>query len=263
LRSPTSHSLPYPTLFRSSRLSTPPATSVLLALHSGIVEVGEDGTAEISFDLPDFTGTARLMAMAWTDTQVGHAEADVFVRDPVVVTMSPPRFLRLDDTSRLLVEVNNVSGPAGKYRVELTTGDGLSTDATETTFELGKGERSSLNLGLTGTLIGNNDLRLIVTQPDGTAMVKELTLGVRAAASEMTTSELIPIGPGESVELSAVKFDHLIMHSGQLTLAVGPIARLEVPELLLALDRYPYGCAEQTTSRAMPLLYLNDVATSI
>jgi len=26
------------------------------------------------------------------------------------------------------------------------------------------------------------------------------------------------------------------------------------------LDRYPYGCTEQTTSRAMPLLYLNEVA---
>ncbi|MBN9345669.1 MAG: alpha-2-macroglobulin family protein [Devosia sp.] len=246
-----------------SRLSTPPATSVLLALHSGIVEVGADGMAEISFDLPDFTGTARLMAMAWTDTQVGHAEADVFVRDPVVVTMSPPRFLRLDDTSRLLVEVNNVSGPAGEYKVELITQTGLSTDAAETKFTLEQGGRNSLNLGLTGTQIGNNDLKLIITQPDGVTMVKELTLGVRAAASEMTTSELIPIGPGETVELSAVKLDHLIMHSGQLTLAVGPIARLDVPELLLSLDRYPYGCAEQTTSRAMPLLYLNDVAQSI
>jgi uncharacterized protein YfaS (alpha-2-macroglobulin family) len=45
-----------------------------------------------------------------------------------------------------------------------------------------------------------------------------------------------------------------------LTLAIGGIARLDVPELLLALDRYPYGCAEQLTSRAMPLLYLNEVA---
>jgi uncharacterized protein YfaS (alpha-2-macroglobulin family) len=246
-----------------SRLSTPPATSVLLALHSGIVEVGEDGMAEITFDLPDFTGTARLMAMAWTDTQVGSAEADVFVRDPVVVTMSPPRFLRLDDTSRLLVEVNNISGPAGSYKVELITGDGLATDATETVFDLEQGGRKALNLGLSGTQIGNNELKLIITQPDGVAMVKELTLGVRAAASEMTTSELIAISPGESIELSAVRFDHLIVQSGELTLAVGPIARLDVPELILHLDRYPYGCAEQTTSRAMPLLYLNEVATSI
>ena len=33
-----------------------------------------------------------------------------------------------------------------------------------------------------------------------------------------------------------------------------------MPGLLAALDRYPYGCAEQTTSRALPLLYVNDVA---
>jgi uncharacterized protein YfaS (alpha-2-macroglobulin family) len=203
------------------------------------------------------------MAMAWTDSAVGSAEADVFVRDPVVVTMSPPRFLRLDDTSRLLVEVNNVSGPAGTYKVELITEDGLSTDAEETSFDLAEGGRMSLNLGLTGTQIGNNDLKLIITQPDGFSMVKELTLGVRAASVEQTTTELIEIAPGETVELSAVKFDTIIAHSGTLTLAVGPIARLDVPELLLSLDRYPYGCAEQTTSRAMPLLYLNDVATSL
>ena len=73
---------------------------------------------------------------------VGHAEADVFVRDPVVVTMSPPRFLRLDDSSRLLVEINNISGPAGTYKVELITGEGLSTDAAETTFDLAQGGRN-------------------------------------------------------------------------------------------------------------------------
>ncbi len=32
---------------------------------------------------------------------------------------------------------------------------------------------------------------------------------------------------------------------------------------MTALDRYPYGCAEQTTSRALPLLYLNTVAAAV
>ena len=36
-----------------------------------------------------------------------------------------------------------------------------------------------------------------------------------------------------------------------------------MPGILAALDRYPYGCAEQTTSRALPLLYVNDVAKRI
>src|SRR3569623_2136713 len=109
----------------------PPSTSALVALHTGVVEVGADGTATVTFDMPDFQGTVRLMAMAWTDTAVGHASADVVVLDPVVVTLSPPRILRLDDTSRLLVEVNNVSGPAGSYKVEQNPGDGLSTAAQD------------------------------------------------------------------------------------------------------------------------------------
>ena len=43
-------------------------------------------------------------------------------------------------------------------------------------------------------------------------------------------------------------------------LGVSRSAGLDVPSLLLALDRYPYGCAEQTTSRALPLLYCREVA---
>jgi len=242
------------------RLGTPPATSVLVALDSGVVEVGADGTATVSFDMPDFNGSVRLMAMAWTATAVGHASADVVVHDPVVVNLSPPRFLRFGDKSRLLVEINNVSGPAGAYKVTLDPGEGLRTDAPETDVTLAAGGRKSLDLSLTGAAIGDQKLTLSVTGPDGTAITKHLTLGVRASSGARTTSTLVPIGPGESVTLDAKYFDGLVPHSSALTLAVGPIARLNVPELLLALDRYPYGCAEQVSSRAMPLLYLNEVA---
>ena len=55
----------------------------------------------------------------------------------------------------------------------------------------------------------------------------------------------------------------LIPRRTSVTVTVGPNAALDVPGLLAALDRYPYGCAEQTTSRALPLLYVNDVAKRI
>ena len=48
-----------------------------------------------------------------------------------------------------------------------------------------------------------------------------------------------------------------------MTISVGAASAFDVPGLLLSLDRYPYGCAEQTTSRALPLLYLNTVAAAI
>jgi alpha-2-macroglobulin len=42
---------------------------------------------------------------------------------------------------------------------------------------------------------------------------------------------------------------------------VGPSTALDGAALLKALDRYPFGCSEQTTSRALPLLYVNELAS--
>jgi alpha-2-macroglobulin len=181
----------------------------------------------------------------------------------VVVTMSPPRFLRVDDVSRLLVEINNVDGASGTYQVGLSTGTGISTDAENTPVELAKGDRTALNLSLTGVSIGDWPLALTITAPDGSTQTKDLLLGVRPVSAPVTTTRLLPIAAKESVTLDASYFDSYLANTGQMTLAIGPLARLDVPGLLLSLDRYPYGCAEQTASRALPLLYLNDVAKLI
>jgi uncharacterized protein YfaS (alpha-2-macroglobulin family) len=247
----------------SSRTGTPPATSVLVALHSGIVKLDADGKATITFDMPDFSGTVRVMAMAWTDSAVGHASADVIVRDPVVVTLSPPRFLRVGDESRLLVEVNNLGGAAGSYALALSTGEGIATPDEGAEAELAEGERTSFNFALNGMQIGDWPVVLTITAPDGTTQTKELVLGVRPISAPITTSRLLPIAAGESVTVGNEFFESYMANTGAMTLAIGPIARLDVPGLLLSLDRYPYGCAEQVSSRALPLLYLNDVAKLI
>jgi len=247
----------------AARTGTPPATSVLVALHSGIVTVGADGKATIEFDMPDFSGTVRVMAMAWTASAVGHASADVIVRDPVVVTLSPPRFLRVDDASRLLVEVNNVGGEAGDYTLALSSGAGIGTQGEDNVVSLGEGERQALSLPLTGVSIGDWTLALSITAPDGSVQTKELTLGVRPASAPVTTSTVLSLPAGETVSVGEDFFDGFMANTGSMTLAIGPLSRLDVPGLLLALDRYPYGCAEQVSSRALPLLYLNDVAKLI
>lgn len=244
----------------SSRTGTPPATSVLVALHSGIVEVDGEGKATIAFDMPDFSGTVRIMAMAWTDSAVGHASADVIVRDPVVVTLSPPRFLRVGDESRLLVEINNIDGDSGTYGISLATGEGIATPDEDNEVELERGNRTALELDLNGMQIGDWPVVLTITAPDGGTQTKELLLGVRPTSAPVTTSRLLPIKAGETVTVGPDYFDSYMADTGAMTLAIGPIARLDVPGLLLALDRYPYGCSEQLSSRALPLLYLNDVA---
>ena len=51
-------------------------------------------------------------------------------------------------------------------------------------------------------------------------------------------------------------------NTGAAALSVGPSTALDAAALLRALDRYPFGCSEQITSRALPLLYVNELASA-
>ena len=69
-----------------------------------------------------------------------------------------------------------------------------------------------------------------------------------------------PIAKGESVTLSSDLFADLVPGTGSVSVSVGSLTALDAASLLAALDRYPFRCSEQTTSRALPLLYLSDLA---
>ncbi|MFX6949565.1 alpha-2-macroglobulin family protein, partial [Acinetobacter baumannii] len=88
-------------------------------LYSGIVTVGPDGTAEVSFDIPEFAGPARVMAVAWSATKLGRANVDVTVRDPVVLTATLPRFLLTGDKGTISMDIDNVEGAAGDYAISI------------------------------------------------------------------------------------------------------------------------------------------------
>ena len=117
---------------QGAQLQGSPPTGPPLALYSGIVTVGADGNAEVTFDVPDFTGTIRVMAVAWSKDKVGHGTADVIVRDPVVLTATLPRFLLPGDRSSLHLDLDNVEGQAGDYTIAVTSADAVSVGTAAT-----------------------------------------------------------------------------------------------------------------------------------
>jgi alpha-2-macroglobulin len=91
-----------------------------------------------------------------------------------------------------------------------------------------------------------------------------LSFDVKPPAGDIKRTTIATLPPkGGKLVISADLLADLIPSTARVTTHVGPLANLNVPGLLAELDRYPYGCAEQTTSRAMPLLYVNDVARQI
>ena len=106
-------------------------------------------------------------------------------------------------------------------------------------------------------------MRIALTTPDGKQLVQTLTLPVRANDPEVSEVRKVSIAAGETFTLNDAVFADFKGGTGSAVLAAGVLAKLNAPGLLQALDRYPYGCTEQVTSRAMPLLYFDEVARAL
>src|SRR6202008_254244 len=59
--------------------------------------------------------------------------------------------------------------------------------------------------------------------------------------------------------LSPDMFSDLLPGTGAVSVSVSMSTALDAATLLKALDRYPFGCSEQVTSRAIALLYVNEL----
>lgn len=248
----------------SDGLKGSPPVEETVSLYSGILTVAADGTASANFTLPPFNGTVRVMAVAWTGNKLGHATKDVFVRDAVAITASVPRFLTLGDEAIVDLSLHNVDGPAGTYTASLREIAGDTPPIAEKTLDLASGERKSAVVTLKPDAVGTFIYDLDVSGPDHLAVSRRMTFDVKPPAGDIARTTVAKLAPnGGRLTLSKDLLAGLIESRTRVNLSVGPAARMDVPGLLTALDRYPYGCAEQTISRALPLLYVNAVASGI
>lgn len=238
-----------------------PPTQKPMALYSGIVTMAADGTAQIEFEIPEFAGTARVMAVAWTATKLGRATVDVTVRDPVVLTATLPRFLLSGDKGTMSFDLDNVEGAPGDYTIAVkTSGPVKVTGNPATTIKLAAKQRTSMALAIDASGAGTAQLDVDIKGPNGLTLARHYVLDFKAATQVLARRSIRTLAKGESLTLTSDMFSDLVSGTGGVSLSVSLSTALDAATILKALDRYPYGCSEQITSRAMPLLYVNDLA---
>ncbi len=239
---------------------SPPPTQDLMAVFSGPVQVDANGEVEVDIPLPAFNGTVRLMAVAWSAAAVGQGEAEMIVRDPVVVNASLPRFLAPGDQSRMLLEIVHADGPSGEMGLGLTTSTGLELGTAPTSFVLEDGGKAVFEIPLRALAVGDPEISVAITTPDGRDLSQTLRMPVRANDPIVAQTRRFSLGAGDNFLFTQDVFDGFQPGTAKAILSAGALAKFDTPALLDQLNRYPYGCTEQITSKALPLLYLSSVA---
>lgn len=235
-----------------------------VALFSGIVKLGKGGAANISLEIPDFNGSLRLMAVAWSADKLGRADRMLIVRDPVVADLVLPRFLSPGDQIGAALNLDNVEGAAGTYTATIRTRGPVSVASgtqTVVTQNLNAKQRVLVPVQLRGSGLGIGGITLDVRGPNGFRVSHDWPIQVRAAQLDISREEQLPLAAGASYIANRDLIADLVGSTASVTLSVsGTHGYNNVAGLLKWLDKYPYGCLEQTVSRAQPLLLFNDVA---
>jgi uncharacterized protein YfaS (alpha-2-macroglobulin family) len=251
-----------------------------LALFSGPIRTDDQGYAATSFSVPEFAGQLRIMVVGSRGEQFGCAERNVLVRSPLLVQSSFPRFAAPGDLFDLPVVVfnNGTSDGEASLKIELSPGLHImgSDAATQRRSDEGKGsalstQRSTVHLRAGGQQ--TIQLHLSAAQRVGVAQVRlaaamngesygeTIELPVRPANPTITGGGYATATTAEPLKLPIP--GGLLPGTQRLTIKVTPWPTLELPEGLDYLERYPYGCAEQTVSTCFPLVYLSELGTKI
>ncbi|MBY0420911.1 MAG: hypothetical protein K2Q06_01320, partial [Parvularculaceae bacterium] len=235
-------------------LTVVPTKSV--ALFSGVVKLGPGGVAQVPVDIPDFNGELRLMAVAWSADRVGSASQPLTVRDPVPAELALPRFLAPGDRAETTLLIDNVDGAPGSYQFGARGGGPVALNANES-FTLAKGQKQQRRYALSAGEVGIAGVSLSVRGPGGFAVARSYPIQVRSAFFPTTTVTTASMAPGETYAMDAGVLAPFVKGSADVTVSFSRLRGIEPGPLLDALYRYPYGCTEQLTSSALPLLYVD------
>ena len=232
-----------------------------VALFSGPVKLDDKGEARIALDIPDFLGQLRLMAVAYSKLRVGAAEQRLVVRDAVAADVILPRFLAPDDRGRVALSLNNVDGQAGDYRIALQATGAVSLEhPVSETRKLAANQRELLAWELKAGEPGTGKVSVSVSGPGNFSVTRDWDIQVRAAQTPSAVDTTSQLDPKRELTVDRDVVSPFAPGTAQVSVALSRVPGIDVPGLLRALEKYPYGCIEQTTSRALPLLYYNDVA---
>ena len=229
---------------------------------SGVLAAGDSGTLLHRVPLPDFQGALRIVAVGNKEKRFGASAAMTRVRTPLVLTPTLPRFLSLGDEIEIPLTLRNDTPSAGSFSIEATVTGPATLGAMPGPLTLEPGREDTVYLPLRcGMEEGKITLSFTATGGGETATAGE-ELDQRSPLPVIRTMQTTVLDAG-SGEVGAPVADSMLPGSVRRTVRLSTRPLLRYSGHLETLLGYPHGCAEQTVSKAFPLLHFGALAREL
>ncbi|WP_284568760.1 alpha-2-macroglobulin family protein [Xanthomonas graminis] len=246
----------------------PTARVQTVDLFSGSVKLDAKGNARVQLPVPDFNGTLRVSALVYADERYGNRDVETLVRAPIVAEASMPRVLAPGDRSTVTLDVQNFTGQAGEFKVRVDGEGPLAIAESARSAKLGKDGKATLSFPLVaqeGYTVAKVRVRV---DGNGFSVDRRYDLPVRAAwpsvlRAQTRVLDTSATGGLAPVTLGMADAEGLMAGSVNARMLVSALPPVPFASALQGALDYPYGCAEQTTSKGYAALLLDDATARL
>ena len=221
------------------------------AYYNPVIQTDEGGYAKISFKTPDNLTTWQILAIATAETdRFGMAKEDFVVKKPVSLSPILPAFVISGDQLTVGALVHNQSGQTQRVVVQLAA-DGFKLKSPyKQSVVLKDGATSRLNWTIEVKPISRDTSLPVEFRSLEDTVVTLLPAKIFAYPEVVALNGLTDNSQTEKVRVPS----YAVPGMGGLDLSVGASLVAQFLSEVKALIEYPYGCAEQTISRVLPLI---------
>ncbi|WP_425477087.1 alpha-2-macroglobulin family protein [Luteimonas cucumeris] len=241
-----------------SQARRPTARVQTVDLFSGPVKLDAKGVARIRLAVPDFNGTLRVSALAWSDERYGNRDKELLVRAPIVAEASMPRVLAPGDRSTVTLDVQNFTGKPGDFKVRVDAEGPLSISDNARATKLADGDKTTLSFPLAAREGYSTAKVRVRVDGNGFKVDRRYDLPVRAAWPGVLRTQTRVLDPLAPVSLGTDLAEGLMPESVSTRITVSALPPIPFASVLKGALEYPYGCAEQTTSKGYAALLLDE-----
>lgn len=229
-------------------LTTPGATTL---------QTSEAGSARFVLPLPDNLTRFRIMAVAVDGRdRFGSKESSITTQKPLQLRASLPRFINTHDTFLAGVVIDNQLQQAGTAEVSLAAEGVELTDAPMQRVALAAGEAKELTWAVKAPKPGSAKFRFSVQLgQESDSVERVLPIRLPPSAESFATYGTSTTNVAQPIEVPK----DVMAGFGGLLVTIGASAMNGLQDAARYLIEYPYGCAEQVSSKAMPILVLGEI----
>lgn len=224
------------------------------AFFLGSVETGADGEATVAAKLPDNITTFRVMAVAVTaGDRYGSGQSPMLVTRPLIARPALPRFVREGDSFLAGVVVNHRFGAGVEARVSAQSSGLTLSGAREHRLALAMGRGAEARFRF-GAPVGDSATFRFDVSGNGEADAVQVRVPIRPANRPVTHTVSGILRDTATVEVILPAGTDPARSSLELGFGTSPLALVQ--GYRRRLDLYPYGCTEQISSQALPVISL-------